>query len=167
MKDFIINEEKALINELTQNLRTEILTIESELKSSKPNTPFTDSLSRSFYGGKVGFMNKKDNARKSRELNKTIEHSKKTRSLYAQILSLNKKLKKLETGRYIMRKNGLLVESYAYLMEKLNTIEEMLKTGKIKGVSIDDEQKASLKEMKKEIKAQINKRQKMYAIPRL
>jgi hypothetical protein len=79
-----------------------------------------------------------------------------------KILSLNKKLKKLKTGRYIMRKNGLLVESYSFLIEKLNTIEEMLKTGKIKGVSIDNEQKASLKEMKKEIKSQINKRQKMY-----
>lgn len=158
----IIKAENILIAESITDLECEISSIKQKLKKSDPSTPFTDSLNKSFYGGQVGFMSKKDNAKKSRELDKTIDAAKVRIKLNKDLKEAENRLKKLNTGFYIIRKNGLMVESVKFMHDKIQSLNKALKTGQIKGEKCTGETLTLFREMRQELKRKINQRKKQH-----
>lgn len=158
----IINSENKQIEELINdyNFNLNYLKTKKELINKKSN--FTDSLNNSFYMGRVGFMSKKDNARKSKELDKFIESCKTETKIEQEINLIEKRIKSLSTGNYLIRKNGVRVETYKLLNEKLTALEIIKTTGIIKGKQVTQEEMQIVKTLINETKKAIKKREKNF-----
>ena len=101
---------------------------------------------------------KKDSNKKYKELEKYTDSLKEENKIKEEIKSLEFRLKKLNTGNYLLRKNGLLVDSYKCLIDKKEAFEVILKTGKLKDKILTNEEKGIIKDLRKENLAKINQR---------
>lgn len=160
----LMNSEKVLILNSIKEIRYKIERLELRIEKIVLNTPFNDSLSNSFYGGKVGFMSIKASLKKQNEIEKSIEIFKNKKSITTEISALNNKLKKLNTGNYLIRKNGLLVDSYKILIEKKDAFDKVKKTKVLKGSELSNEDFKICMELRKENLTALNKREKSYKI---
>ena len=162
MNLIIINYENVLIKNSIEDIKYKIESLELRLQKIALNTPFNDSLINSFYGGHVGFMSIKASLKKQNELEKSIEIFKNKESIKAEISALNNKLSKLNTGNYLIRKNGLLVDSYKILIEKKEAFDKVKKTKVLKGSELSAEDFKICMELRKENLTAVNKREKSY-----
>jgi len=162
MNSNIINSENVLIKNSIEDINKKIESLKLRLEKIDSNTPFTDSLGENFHGGRVGYMSKKDNARKEKEFEKFLDSCNDKKSINSEILSLEKKLKKLTTGNYLIRKNGLLVDSYNILSGKKAAYDMILKTNQLKGKSLNNEDLKIVKDLRRENLSALNKREKQY-----
>jgi polyhydroxyalkanoate synthesis regulator phasin len=162
MEAEILEQEEAQIFESLEDLDFKIDCLKDKLLKINKASNFTDSLNDSFYMGRVGFMGKKANAKKERELNKFIDSCNSERKINAEISTLEKRISKLKTGYYLIRKNNLLVDSYKCLTEKREAFETILKSNLLKGKPLTEENKSIVKDLKRENLAKIRKTEKQY-----
>ncbi len=158
MKTELLKRENILIKETLEGLNTKISLLTAKLENVNKSTPFMDQLRDNFSSGMVGYMSKKDSNKKYRELEKYTDSLKEENKIKEEIKSLEFRLKKLNTGNYLLRKNGLLVDSYKCLIDKKEAFEVILKTGKLKDKILTNEEKGIIKDLRKENLVKINKR---------
>lgn len=128
---------------------------------NKSVTPTSDNISKSFHLGTVGYNNKTTIKKKSRELENLISHSKNITHLESELKSIEAKIFGLKKGK-VLRKNGLFVESYKYLIESIPLIQEALKTKTLKGKSLNIEELENLKDMLSSYKKKTKEREKQF-----
>ncbi|MBG0512939.1 hypothetical protein [Elizabethkingia meningoseptica] len=163
LEEFIIkkeSEEKVL---RVNDLEIEISCLEREIKKLQNTsvTPYSDSLSKHFPKGSVGFMGGRGAKIKSRELDKTIEHSNKIRSKEQQLNCLKSYLTKENKG-FITRKNGLTVIPYARLKQIANGIKEAIKTKSFNNRELTQEEIINLKQSLTDYNRKLKDREKLY-----
>ncbi|MDV3749762.1 hypothetical protein CMU21_18185 [Elizabethkingia anophelis] len=163
LEEFIIkkeSEEKVL---RVNDLEIAISFLEREIKKLQNTsvTPYSDSLAKHFPKGNVGFMGGRGAKIKSRELDKTIEHSNKIRSKEEQLNKYKNQLSKENKG-FITRKNGLTVVPYAKLKQVANSIKEAIKTKSFNNRELTQEELINLKQSLKDYNRKLKEREKMY-----
>lgn len=160
MKTEILEHEKNLIKSTLEELEHKSILLTVKLNNLVDKTPFQEGLNAHFYGGRVGFMNAKDSAKKEREIEKEIDSYKDKKKIKEELELIEIKIKSLNTGNYLLRKNGLLVDSYKCLMEKKEAFDRIMKTNLLKGEPLSNEDKTIIKDLRKENLRNVNKREK-------